>query len=151
MPRPHRNLIAGLIFVAFGLAFSITSRNYELGSVLRMGPGYIPMLLGGVLAMLGAIIVAEGFLGAGAVAIGAIPWRGAILLTVGVIFFGATVRGLGLVPSLFVTVLMSAFASRRTGVLAAFAMAAGLTLLCVLIFVEGLGAPLRLFGPWLAF
>jgi hypothetical protein len=151
MQRSLKNLLAGAIFVAFGLAFAIAAANYDLGSALKMGPGYIPLVLGGVLVLLGAIIVAEGLFAGASVPIGAVPWRGAILLAGGVVFFGATVRGLGLAPALFVAALMSAFASRRTGVVAALLMAVGLTVLCILIFVEGLGAPLRLFGPWLGF
>lgn len=151
MQRSLKNLLAGAIFVAFGLAFAIAAANYDLGSALKMGPGYIPVVLGGVLVLLGAIIVAEGLLAGASVPIGAVPWRGAILLTAGVVFFGATVRGLGLAPALFVTALMSAFASRRTGVVAALLMAVGLTVLCILVFIEGLGAPLRLFGSWLGF
>lgn len=143
--------MAGGIFVAFGLAFAVGARNYELGSALKMGPGYLPLVLGGVLVVLGAMVGAEGFFGGGdEAAVGAVPWRGALLLA-GVVVFGATVRGLGLVPALSLAVLMSAFASRRNGILAALAMTAALTVFCVLIFVWGLGAPLRLFGPWLGF
>ena len=49
-------------------------------------------------------------------AIGAIPWRAIGLILGAVVVFGLTVRGLGLIPSTFVAALMSAFASRRTGV-----------------------------------
>ena len=66
MQRSLKNLLAGAIFVAFGLAFAIAAANYDLGSALKMGPGYIPLVLGGVLVLLGAIIVAEGLL-AGAI------------------------------------------------------------------------------------
>ena len=67
------------------------------------------------------------------------------------LFFGLTVRGLGLVPATAVTALLTALASYRTGILAAVAIAAGLTVLCVLIFVLALQLQLPLFGPWLSF
>ena len=54
-----------------------------------------------------------------------------------------------MVPSLFVTVLMAAFASRRTTALAALLIAVGLTVACVLIFVEALGLSIPLIGPWI--
>ena len=44
---------------------------------------------------------------------------------------------------------MSAFASRRTGVLSAVAIALGLTVLCVLIFVVALSLRLPLVGSWI--
>ena len=40
-------------FVGFGLAFAVGSLRYELGTPLRMGPGYFPLLVGGILAALG--------------------------------------------------------------------------------------------------
>ena len=50
-----------------------------------------------------------------------------------------------------VTALLTALASYRTGILAALAIAAGLTMLCMLIFVLALQLRLPLFGPWLPF
>jgi hypothetical protein len=145
--------VAGLIFVAFGLAFAITSLSYELGTPLRMGPGYFPLALGGILVLLGLLIVGKGFIsGAGAEErLGSVPWRALFLIVLAVLFFGLTVRGLGLVPTTAVTALLTALASYRTGILAAVAIAAGLTVLCVLVFLVALQLRLPMFGPWLPF
>jgi hypothetical protein len=151
MPRSLQDILAGLTFVAFGLAFAGLSIGYGIGTTVRMGAGYFPLVLGGALALLGGLIVARGFLAGEEGAVGFIPWRAVVLIVGAVLIFGFTVRGLGLVPSTFVTALMSAFASRRIGVLAAFAIAAGLTILCVLIFVIGLSLRLPLVGTWLRF
>jgi hypothetical protein len=67
----------------------------------------------------------------------------------GIVFFGATVEGLGLAPTLFVTTLVAALAGQRTGPLKALAIAAGLTVLCLGIFVGLLQLRLPLFGDWL--
>jgi hypothetical protein len=80
-----------------------------------------------------------------------VPWRGILLILGGIIFFGVTVRGLGLAPALFVAVLLSAFASSRTTALAALVLAVALTAFCAAIFVGGLGLPIPLIGPWLKF
>jgi Tripartite tricarboxylate transporter TctB family len=151
--RAVTDILAGLIFVAFGLAFAITSLRYELGTPLRMGPGYFPLVLGGILVLLGLLIVGKGFTaGAGAEGrFGSVPWRALLLIVVAVLFFGLTVRGLGLVPATAVTALLTALASYRTSFLTAVATAAGLTVLCVLIFVLALQLRLPLFGPWLPF
>jgi hypothetical protein len=151
--RAVTDILAGLIFVAFGLAFAVTSLGYELGTPLRMGPGYFPLVLGGILVLLGLLIAGKGFVaGAGATErFGSVPWRALVLIVVALVFFGLTVRGLGLVPATAVTALLTALASRRTSVLAAVATAAGLTVLCVLIFVLALQLRLPLFGPWLPF
>lgn len=150
MHKSLRDLAAGLIFIAFGLSFAGIAMTYDLGSALRMGPGYFPMLLGGLLVVLGLAIAAEGIVRGDGEAIGAIAWRGLIFLTAAVLVFGFSVRRLGLAPALFLAVLLAAFSSARTRAWMALAMAAGLTVLCVLIFVEGLGMPVRLIGPWLS-
>jgi hypothetical protein len=146
-----KDLLAGLVFIAFGLAFGYASLGYDIGSALRMGPGYFPLFLSGILIVLGAVILVQGFFQTEESPISPTPWLALVLLVAALFIFGFTVRGLGLVPSLMITVFMSAFASRRTGVLGAIALTVGLTVVCVLIFVYGLGLPLRLFGPWLDF
>jgi hypothetical protein len=146
-----KDLLAGLIFVAFGLGFAGIASTYQLGTAFRMGPGYFPLVLGGLLALLGVGIVVEGLVRREPTEIGSIPWRAILLLTAAVLFFGFGVRRLGLAPSLFVAVLFAAFSSHRTGVVAAVLMAALLTAFCILIFVEGLGMPVALIGPWLSF
>lgn len=151
MPRSQKDLIAGAVFIAFGLAFAVIAWSYEVGTALRMGPGYFPFLLGGLLVLLGVGIAVEGTLRGDSAPIGSIPWRGIVLLTAAVVFFGFTVRRLGLAPALFGAVLLAAFSSQRTTIVMAFAMAAGLSAVCILIFVELLGLPLPLIGPWLRF
>jgi hypothetical protein len=151
MQKSLRDLVSGLIFVAFGLAFAGIALTYDLGSALRMGPGYFPFLLGSLLVLLGMAITIGGLARSEDAPSGALPWRGLLFLTAAVLVFGFSVRRFGLAPALFLSVLLAAFSSERTTVLAALAMAAGLTAICVLIFVEGLGMPVPLLGPWLRF
>jgi hypothetical protein len=149
MRKARKELLAGTAFVAFGLAFAVTSAGYEVGTALRMGPGYFPLVLGGLLVLLGITIMVTGFVAGGDEDLGPVPWRSAGLLVAAIVFFGVTVRGLGLVPALVVTTLLSALAGRQTGVVAAAVIAGGLTTLCVLIFVAALQLRLPLLGPWL--
>jgi putative tricarboxylic transport membrane protein len=62
--------------------------------------------------------------------------------------FGVTVRGAGLIIALPLLVVISALASTRFRWVPSVAMAAGLTLFCVLVFLKGLGVPLPAIGPW---
>ena len=149
MQRALKDTLAGLAFVGFGLAFAVSATAYDIGSTLRMGPGYVPLALGGLLVVIGAIVIAKGFLAGEGGEIGTVPWKAIVLIIVALVFFGLTVRGLGLVPTLLITVLMSTFASQRTGVVVAVPIAVGLTVLCVLIFIVGLSLRLPLVGPWL--
>lgn len=151
MQKSLRDIVAGAIFVAFGVAFAVTAWRYDLGTMLRMGPGYFPLLLGVVLAALGLAIAVQGAMKADVAELGPIPWRGIVLISAAILFFGFTVRRLGLAPALFVTVLLAAFSSSRVNALEALAMAVGLTIFCLVIFVWMLGMPVPLLGPWLRF
>ena len=150
MQRPGiKDILSGLIFMVFGVAFAVAASGYEIGSAFRMGPGYFPIVLGALLAVLGAAILLKGVRETiPEEPIGVVPWRGAILLLGALVFFGATIRGLGLVPTLFGAGLLSALASRQNSPLAAVVVAAALTLGCVAIFHYGLGVTVPLFGPW---
>lgn len=149
--KSMKDLLAGLVFIAFGLAFGYASLTYELGTATRMGPGYFPLVLAGILTLLGIVILFKGITAPSEEPMGPTPWFAGALLIGALFIFGFTVRGLGLVPALMIAVFMSAFASRRTSVVGAAVMTVGLTVLCVLIFVYALGLPLRMFGPWLSF
>jgi Tripartite tricarboxylate transporter TctB family len=60
--RPSRaDLVAGVVFLAFGLAFAIGGRRYDVGSLLDMGPGYLPLALGLLLAAIGLGVVVKAF------------------------------------------------------------------------------------------
>jgi hypothetical protein len=143
-----KDIGAGLIFIAIGVLFALGSLELELGTPLRMGPGYFPLVLAGILVALGLAIAAQG-VGRPATERMAVPWRGLVLILATPVVFGLTVRGLGLLPALLLIVLISSFASRRMSLPLALALCVGLSLFCILVFNLGLGLPLRLFGPWL--
>lgn len=145
-----KDILSGLIFVGFGAAFGYAASGYQLGTAFRMGPGYFPLVLAGALVVLGVAVVVKGVTAAAAdTPIGEVPWRGAILVLAALVYFGATIRGLGLVPALFGAGFLSALASRFNPPLAALAIAVALTLLCVVIFHYGLGVAVPLVGPWI--
>jgi Tripartite tricarboxylate transporter TctB family len=143
-----RDIGAGLIFIVIGLLFGLGAMDLELGTALRMGPGYFPLILAGLLVALGLLIVVHG-LGHSATGRLTVSWRGLVPILAAPVVFGLTVRGLGLAPALALVALISAFGSQRVSVALAVVLAVGLSVFCVLIFSLGLGLPLRLFGPWL--
>ena len=145
----RKDLLAGAVFTGFGLAFAVTSTTYEIGTALRMGPGFFPLVLGAILVLLGISIAVKGFVAGEGGDLGTVPWRSLVLLIAAILFFGATVRDLGLVPALFVSVLLAALAGRNAKLVPSVVIAASLTALSVLIFVVALQLRLSLIGPWL--
>jgi hypothetical protein len=139
---------AGLLFVLFGLGFGVSASGLEMGTTLRMGPGYFPMVLAVLLTGLGLAIVFSSFRTVGE-SVGSYAWRGMVFILGAPIFFGLTVRGLGFVPSIFVTTLIAALAGLKLKPLHAIGLALAVTLFCTLVFSVALGLPFRRFGPWL--
>ncbi len=132
------------------MGFVVGSLNYELGTPLRMGPGYFPLVAGGVLAVLGLVIAIKGLVAGEVIVFGTIPWRSMAMIVAALVFFGLTIRTAGFVPTVAVTAFITALASYRIRLVTALAVAAGLTALCWLIFIVGLQLPLPLFGSWLS-
>jgi len=155
------DLCAGGTFIALGGGFAIGALQYDLGTAFQMGPGYVPLALGLTLAALGALILGHGVLLAlghrtaehetlvREEQAGPVPWRRGGLLVAGVVIFGLTVDGLGIAFATFATTFLAALSGHRNTPLKALVIAAGLTVLCLLIFVVGLQLSLPLLGSWL--
>ena len=85
--------MAGATFVVLGLAFAIGGARYDVGSALRMGSGYVPLVLGSILTLLGVVIVAASFRGVDPdgranADRGPIPWQRMGLIVGAILFFG---------------------------------------------------------------
>jgi hypothetical protein len=142
--------LAGVLFIAFGMFFGLQALGLDMGTALRMGPGYFPLVLSVILVLLGLVILFSAVNKAGD-AIGAYAWRGMLFILPAPVFFGLTVRGLGFVPSIFLTTIIAAMASLRMKFGNALLLAVALTVFATLVFSYGLGLPFRRFGPWLPF
>jgi hypothetical protein len=57
--KSQKDFFAGLMFLAVGVAFAWGATTYNIGSGARMGPGYFPLLLGILLAIIGMVITFE--------------------------------------------------------------------------------------------
>lgn len=144
-----RDLLAGGTFIALGVAFAAGSLAYDIGTPVRMGPGYVPLVLGLVLAGLGVLVIVKGFIAGEGDPIGEVDWRAVVLITAALLFFGLTVRGLGVVGALFGASLLAAMARSQTSVREAIVIAVGLTALSVVIFIVALQLRLPLVGSWI--
>lgn len=147
----RNDLASGAIFVAFGAYFALEALRYEFGTPFRMGPGFMPVVLGAVLVALGIAVAAKGYGKPDTEEASPWPWRGILLVLGTIIFFAATIRGLGFLPVVLIAAFATALSSARNSPLSALVIAVGLCVLCYLIFVVGLGMIIPLVGPWLQF
>jgi hypothetical protein len=147
MIRNPKDFWSGLIYVLFGVGAIVVAQEYGMGTALRMGAAYFPILLGGLLILIGAISVIRSFVSQGA-PVGRFAVKAMLIIVSATVLFGLTVRGAGLAIALPMFIIISAAASTRFDWKPTLLMAVGLTLFCVLVFSKGLGVPLPVVGPW---
>jgi len=144
--RHPRDFFSGLIFIAVGIIALVIGRDYSLGTPTRMGPGYFPALLGGLLTLFGVIIAARSFIITGK-PIDAIPLRPLILILASMLAFASLLEPAGLIISTVALVVIGCLASadsrwRDMIFLTVFLLAVALGL-----FVYSLGLPIKIW-PW---
>ena len=135
----------GLFFIALGSAALWVSRDYPLGDLNRMGPGFFPRMLSFGMIGLGALIVLRGVLVLTETkGIGVRLDRSLWLIPGSVAVFGLSVEPLGLVVALVLTIAVAGAAHRQARPKEVAFSVAFLVALSVLIFVVVLNLPLRL-------
>jgi hypothetical protein len=147
MIRNANDLGAGIIYLAVGAAGLVLAPRYGMGSALRMGPGYFPAVLSGLLALIGVASLLRSLRGP-VVAAPRLAWRPLLFIVLPVIAFGLLLRRAGLIVAVPVLVVGSARASAQFRWLPTLALAAGLTAFSALVFVKALGVPLPIVGAW---
>ena len=136
----NKDVWAGLMLIAIGAAAMFFARNYPFGTALRMGPGYFPMILGGLLILFGLYIFTSGLRSAEKIA-GSWSLRALIIVPLSLVLFGVLVERAGFVPAMIVLIFGSATASTEFRFVEVLLFSLGLTALCAAVFVWGLGRP----------
>ncbi len=145
----RKDALAGLLLIAIAAIGLWVSRDYQIGTALRMGTGYVPRLLCWVLLGLGAVIFVQG-LRAPAVGSGssAPAWRPVLAVTVGMVAFGWSVERLGLVVAIVLLTGIGALATRGLRLFETALTAIALAVLCWAVFIFGLGLTLPVWPDW---
>ena len=107
-----KDFYTGLLFMLFGGGFMWGATQYELGTAARMGAGYFPLILGGLLAFLGIVVFARGVtIAAPDSRIGRIAFLPMLFMFGSIAAFALLLRGAGLVVSILAIILISSLAS----------------------------------------
>ena len=143
-----KDFYTGVLLLAVCGVFAAGMFGLPLGWGARPRPRFFPLMLLGLLFVFSLIILMNGLRTKGE-PLGAVPWRGLIIVTGMTVFFGATIKGLGFVPAIFTTAFVSCMASQKWSLTSALVTAVVLTVFSWLIFIWGLGLPIALCGSWL--
>ena len=172
----RRDVLAGLMFVGVALFGLWLSRDYPIGTAVRMGTGYVPRLLCWVLLGLGVVVLVQGLRAALAseasgqrgdsivrahsasedareradVVSSDHPWgwRPVVFVTASLVIFGLSIERLGLVLSIVLLVGVGAVAARGLRLVETLAAALVLIALSWGIFILGLGLTIPVWPEW---
>jgi hypothetical protein len=134
----------GLLFGGFGAFMSLyAATNYNIGSAVRMGPGYFPTAVGGLVALLGLLLMLSALRSAGP-RLPRLQWRPLFLVLAAGVAFGYLLKPFGLVMATAVLVVVSALGGHEFRWREALALAAALAVFSIAVFVYGLGLPFPL-------
>jgi hypothetical protein len=153
--RDPRDFLSGVLFALVGLLALVIASDYPIGTARRMGPGFLPMILAGLLTLLGTAITlrsltldrtAEESLGLSVRDLRALAARLRPLVVVlgALVAFALLVPRIGLVPSVIALVLTSTLAEPGFRLRTAVLLSLVLAVIAVAVFVWGIGLPFRL-------
>ncbi|KRA55919.1 tripartite tricarboxylate transporter TctB family protein [Devosia sp. Root635] len=144
-----KNVLAGLIFLLIAGTYGYAAFRLPLGSTLRMGPGYFPLMLTGMLGLLGLLSVVNGFRTASPeTGVSGFVWSRVALVCGAALFFALCLDGLGLPLAVFGTVLIAAMASQRFRLVEGLLLALAVAVASWVLFHVLLGLSFRMFGSW---
>ena len=141
--RAPKDFWSGVMFCSFAAVAIFAARGYSLGSAGRMGPGYFPLLLAGLLAALGAALIARSVVVRGE-SLSRFHVLPMVLIAAAVCLFGVLIEPLGLVISLAVLTLMADLSGGQFRLMETLTLAAVLIVFSVGVFVYALGLPLNI-------
>lgn len=146
--KAPKDFWAGLMFIAFGAAFMIGAlMNYQLGTAVRMGPGYFPAVLGGLMVFLGILVLIESMVMEGP-KVPKFHFRPMFFVLLGCLVFAYILKPAGFIVSIVALVVISAFGGHEFKFKEVGILAVVLAVFGVFVFVKGLTLP---FPIWPAF
>jgi uncharacterized membrane protein len=147
--RTNKDLWAGLMYITTGALGMWIARDYPFGSALRMGPGYFPSVLGGIMVVMGVYVIALGLRKDHEKIQGNWSIRALIVLPLSTIVFGILMEEAGFIPAMAALIPISAAAGRDFKWLEVIPLTIGLTIACAAGFIFALGLPYPLIkGMW---
>ena len=150
--KSQKDFWSGLMFVVNGVGFAIGAYNYSMGTSARPGPGYFPLILSVLLAILGVIVLFKSLTieTPDGDPIGDIAWRPLIVVTVSISVFALLLPRLGMFITIPVLIFIVSAAGDEFHWLGVVINAIVLTIFAYLVFSKGLGLTIPLLPSFMA-
>jgi drug/metabolite transporter (DMT)-like permease len=147
--KSQKDFWSGLMFLATGVVFAVGATNYSMGSSARPGPGYFPLILSAVMAILGAIVLFESLTieTPEGDPVGAFAWKPLIVIVAAIAVFGFTLPLLGMMLAVPILIFITSLAGDEFHWKGVLINAIILTIGAWAIFVYGLKLTIPMW-PW---
>ena len=139
------DVIAGVLLIVVGLFAFFYADRYQFGTLNRMGPGFFPVVLGGLLAFLGVLIALPALFRAGHGP--KVEWMSILLVLGSVVVFALLLRPAGVILATMASVFMASWAERDWTLVGRVLLSVAIAFVTWLVFIAGLGMLLPVW-PW---
>ncbi|MFZ1104422.1 MAG: tripartite tricarboxylate transporter TctB family protein [Hyphomicrobiaceae bacterium] len=139
--RDQKDFWSGILFVAFGCAGLWLGRNYAVGTLVRMGPGFFPMMMSVALIGIGGFLVARSLVVAGEPVERTAFWPQLLILGA-IVAFGLLIERVGLAVAVMAVAAVSGIAAQGLRWFELIALTLAMSALSVALFVYLLGQPI---------
>ena len=142
-----KDFLSGVMFIAFGLTALWFGRHLQMGTTVRMGPGYVPHMLAYIMLALGGIISVIALFTHSEQA-EAPQWKPITMVTIGIVMFAVLFEPMsfvpsfvpaGLIPALIVLILIASLGGDEFKITEVIFNMIVLAILCTVVFKFGLG------------
>ena len=139
--KSPQDLGAGLVFLAIGIAGLYFGNDLAFGTSARMGPGYFPVLLSGLIIVVGLVVGFQGLTVEGP-PIEKVQLRPISFIIAAILIFGFLIESIGLALTAILLTIFAAYARPEVKLSETILLGVGLALFTVVVFVYVLGQAL---------
>jgi hypothetical protein len=139
--KDQKDFWSGILFIAFGCAGLWLGRNYAIGSLSRMGPGFFPVMMSVALIGTGAFLLARSLIASGEPVERIALWP-QLLVLAAIVGFGLLIERVGLAVAVIAVAVISGIAAQGLRWFELAALALATSALSVALFVYLLGQPI---------
>lgn len=158
--KNQKDFFAGLLYLVIGIAFAWGATTYNIGEGARMGPGYFPLMLGIVLAIIGAIVMFQAMVveTPDGNPIGKWAWKPLMFIIAANMLFGILLGGwpllgipaMGLIIAIYVLTFVAALAGTEFKFIEVLILATLLAALSWFAFVWGLNLQFQVWPSFIS-
>ena len=151
--HPVEDFVTAAIFIVLGIGAFVMALDYRTGTLHRMGPGIFPLIVSGLMVILGAALAVQAFAGwrlnrasgsKSALAPDLLAMRALLFTMLALLAFAMLIRPAGMLIAIAVMTFIATRAQPGRPVVSSLILSASLSAICALIFVYGIGLPISL-------